>query len=77
MRPVTLNTSNIVECIREIERASHENDTGEIAQAFTVDDPAFTPVFQLNTTAPSLANIANFLATFLTTLQKGGVNRTT
>lgn len=77
MRPVTLNPANVAAALVEIERASHENDVTEIAQNFSVDNPAFTQVFQLNTTSPSTSNIVAVLATLLTILQKGGLNRTT
>jgi hypothetical protein len=77
MRPVTINPRDPLSALREIERASHEGDLVEIAQNFTVDNPGFTQVFQINTTAPSVGNIANFIATFITLARKGGLNRTT
>lgn len=78
MRPVTIfDKANVLAALTELERASHEADLTEIAQAFTADTASFTPTFQLNTITPSAANIANFLATLLTAMQKGGTNRTT
>lgn len=77
MRPVTLNPNNPTESFKEIERASHEADATEIAQNFSVDNPSFTQTFQVNTTAPTAANCARVLATLITILQKGGLNRTT
>jgi hypothetical protein len=77
MRPVTVNPRDPVSALREIERASHENDVLEIAQNFTVDNPAFAHALQVNTAAPTAANCAAVLATLLTIIQKGGLNRTT
>ena len=76
MRPVTVNPFNVQQSLREIERASREGDTTEMAQNFsftgTVND-----TFTLNLTAPTLANTAAVLATLLQLMQKGGLNRTT
>lgn len=77
MRPVTLDINNVRAALLELERASHEADTTEIAQNFTVDDPAFTPEYEVNTTTPTAANVAAVLATLITVLTKGGLNRTT
>lgn len=77
MRPVTLNPNNVPASLTEIERASHENDLVEIAQNFFVDNPAFTQAFTINTTAPTAVNCANFLATLITVMQRGGLKRTT
>ncbi len=76
MRPVTINPSNPAAALAEIERASHENDIGEIAQNFTFDDPAFTQTFALLTGTPTLANTNKVLATLLLLMQKGGLHRT-
>lgn len=76
MRPVTINTNNVPAALAEIERASHESDTTEIAQNFTFD-AAFTQTLQLLTGTPTLANTNAVLATLLQILQKGGLNRTT
>lgn len=76
MRPVTLNPDNIRAAIVELERASHENDIAEMAQNFSAD-AAFTETFQVNTTTPTAANVALVLATLISVLQKGGLNRTT
>lgn len=77
MRPVTLNPNNVAASLNEIQRASHEADLTEIAMTFQTDVASFTPTYTLNTTSPSAANIADFLATLLTAMQKGGVHRTT
>jgi len=76
MRPVTLNPNNVPSALAEIERASHECDTTEIAQNFTLDAP-ITEQLQLLTSAPTLANTNLVLATLLQILQRGGLNRTT
>lgn len=75
MRPVTLNPSDLQGSLREIERASHESDLTEIGKAFSITG-TFTPTFTLNVTSPTLANIANVIATLLDTIQKGGTTRT-
>lgn len=77
MRPVTINANNVQSALLELQRASHESDSTEMAQNFTIDDPSFTQEFEVNTTAPTAANVAAVLATLLTLLQKGGLNRTT
>lgn len=76
MRPVTLNPQNVTASLVELQRASHENDTLEIAQNFTFD-ATFAQAFQLLTGTPSLANTNAVLGTLLQLLQKGGLNRTT
>ena len=76
MRPVTINPHNTISALQEIMNASHENDLVEIAKNFTVTG-TYVPTFVLNLSAPTAANIAAVLATILTTLQKGGLNRTT
>jgi hypothetical protein len=76
MRRVQLNPQNPQACFREIERASHENDVLDIAQAFSFTG---TPVqtTTLNVSAPTLANTNAVLATLLQIMQKGGLHRTT
>lgn len=77
MRPITIvDPANVTAALMEIERASHDADIVEMAQNFSPDTQSFTATYTINTTTPSLANIANFIATFLTVLQKGGLNRT-
>lgn len=76
MRPVTLNHNNPSEALREIERASHENDLNEISQNITFDG-AFTQQLQLLVTAPTLDNTNKVLATLIDMFQKGGLSRTT
>lgn len=60
----------------EIFRASNENDTIDIANAFTIKG-TFTATRTLNVTAPTLANVAAVLATLLQDMQRGGTNRNT
>jgi hypothetical protein len=76
MRPVTLNPEDPASSLREIERASHENDVGEAAQNFSFTG-AVTVTTNLNISSPTLANTNAVLATLLEILQKGGINRTT
>ena len=77
MRPVTINPSDPFSALVEVMRASQENDIVDIAQNFSVDVSNFTPTYTINTTTPTAANIANFLATLITVMQRGGINRTT
>lgn len=60
--------------IREISGASTDNNTQDIAAAFTISG-AYTETRTLNVTAPSLANIAAVIATLLADLQRGGQGR--
>jgi hypothetical protein len=76
MRPVTLNPNNIQASFNELEAASHEGDTVEIAQNFSTTG-VLTPTLILNLSAPTAANVAAVLATLLEIMQKGGINRTT
>ncbi len=76
MRPVTINPHNVPAALLEIERASHEADTTEMAQNFTFD-AAFTQTLQLAVASPTLANTNAVLATLIQILQKGGINRAT
>lgn len=76
MRPVTIDPNNVPAALNELMRASHENDSTEIATNFTFDNPAFTQTLQLLTGSPTLANTNAVLATLLLLLQKGGLNRT-
>lgn len=76
MRPVTLNQANVGAALLEIERASHEADTTEMAQNFTFD-ATFTSTLQLAVAAPTLANTNAVLASLIQILQKGGLDRTT
>ena len=74
MRRVNLNPNNPRAALKEIERASQDNDITDIGQSFTLDA---TPVqtTQLLVASPTLANTNAVLATLLQTLQKGGINR--
>jgi hypothetical protein len=60
----------------EIFRASNENDTVDISQAFTISG-TFTATRKLNVTAPTLANVVAVLATLIQDMQRGGTNRNT
>jgi hypothetical protein len=77
MRPVTINTNDVAGALIELMRASHENDIVDLAQNFKPDVAGFTPTYTIDTTTPSAANIANFLATLITVMQRGAINRTT
>jgi hypothetical protein len=60
----------------EIFAASNENDTVDIANAFTVSG-TFTATRKLNVTAPTLANVVAVLATLIQDMQRAGTNRNT
>jgi hypothetical protein len=59
--------------VRKLEDASHE-DAMIIADAYTVTAPA-TPVRTLNPATATVTDVANFLATFISDLQKRTINR--
>lgn len=67
---------NIQAIFNEIFSASQENDTADLANAFTISG-SFTATRTLNVTSPTVANIAAVLATLITDLQRGGTNKTT
>jgi len=75
MRRVTLNPNDVAGSLREIERASQENDIVEIAQNFSFD-AAVTQTLALAVASPTLANTNAVLATLIDLLKKGGLNRT-
>jgi hypothetical protein len=76
MGPVTINPNNPAAALVTIQTASHQNDPVEIAQNFSISG-TFSPTYALNLTSPTAANIAAVLATLITALQKGGIDRTT
>jgi hypothetical protein len=76
MRPVTINPNNVQASLIEIQRASQQNDIGDIANSFSTDT-APTQTTQLVVSSPTLANVVAVLGTLLQTMQKGGINRTT
>lgn len=67
---------NVASIFNQIFDASNENDTIDIASAFTITG-SFTATRNLNVTSPTLANAVAVLATLITDLQRGGTNRTT
>ena len=67
---------NVRALFDEIFRASTENDTVDISQAFTIKG-TFTATRTLNVTSPTIANVAAVLATLIQDLQRGGTNRNT
>lgn len=82
MRKITINPNNSIASLLEIQRASYENDTTDIGQAFGFrSNGALTgpPVntLTLEITAPTLANTNAVLSTLIAILQRGGVSRTT
>lgn len=61
--------------LRTLEEASYE-DAMAIADAFNVTLPGgFTPVRTMDPSTASLQVLANFVATFITDLQKRSINR--
>jgi hypothetical protein len=64
----------IIGALREIEHASYE-DAIAVADSYSANS-TFTETREVNVTAPSTANLAAVLATFLSDLRKRGVNRT-
>lgn len=82
MRRVNLNQLGMVQdpaarsALNELQLASGEVDLTDIANAFTVSG-TYTRTTTLNVTAPTAANIAAFLATFIDDCKRGGANRST
>lgn len=80
MRPVSLNLGAIrdpavIAALREIMMSSNLNDIVKIAQNYTITG-TLTTTRTLNVSTATQTQIANFLATLITDLQKGGANRT-
>lgn len=76
MRPCTINPHNVMASLTEIERASHECDITELAQAFTITG-VYTPTRALDVSTATLPDLLAFIATWVTDRQRGGQNRTT
>jgi len=62
-----------VDAIVELSRASHEQITEEIADAYQLG--TFTETRTLNPATATVADVANVLATILNDMKKRGVNR--
>lgn len=67
---------NIASIFNQIFDGSNENDTIDIASAFSVNG-TYTATRVLNVTSPTTANIAAVLATLIDDLKRGGTVRTT
>ena len=70
------NISDVQSALNEVFRASQENDTVDIAQAFTISG-SYTPTRTLNVASPTVANVAAVLATLIDDLRRGGSAKTT
>ena len=69
-----LNTlQDCIRALREIEQASLE-DACQIADGFTVSN--FTETTTLDASTATTTQLADFVATFIDTLQRRGPNRT-
>jgi hypothetical protein len=80
VKPVTLNLTAIKDpavraALQDLQTASRLNDLVTIAQNYTITGPVAT-TRSLNVSTATTAHIANFLATLVLDLQKGGANRT-
>jgi hypothetical protein len=75
MRPLTTLSNNMQAALSEIQAASTQNDIVDIANSFSITG-TFTETYDLNLTSPTAANIAAVLATLITVMQRGGLNRT-
>lgn len=64
----------VMDALREIERASHE-DVGAVADDMTIVQ-TFTPTRTLDVTAGGLPTLENFVATFVDDMKKRGQKRT-
>lgn len=77
MRPASVNNlGDIKAALDEIQRASQEGDTVDIASPYVITG-TFTETRALNLTTPTAANIAAVLATLIQDLKRGGNSRTT
>lgn len=63
----------ILGALQEIQRASFENDTSEIADSYTLSN--FTETRTLNAATATTADLANVLCTLLFDMQKRGVKK--
>lgn len=62
--------------LREIEKASRENDPVTLANNFVITG-AYTPRRTIDATAATLTELREFVATFIDDLKRGGSTRTT
>jgi hypothetical protein len=69
----TLEGKYIVGAFRELEAASYEDNTSEIADAFTLG--TFTETFTLDPATATATDVANVLATLLKKMQARGVKK--
>ena len=77
-RPATTSQQDfqrwVEQCFAEIERSSYNLDARQIAQDFTVTNS--TPLRSLDASTATLADLRNFVATFITDLKQGGMKKT-
>lgn len=77
VQPAAINSlSSVQQAFNEVFRASQENDTIDIAQAYSITG-TYTPTRVLNVSSPTIANVAAVLATLLADLKRGGTSKTT
>lgn len=77
LQPASISKlSDVQVAFNEVYRASQENDTIDIAAAFTISG-TYTTTRTLNVSAPTVANIAAVLATLIDDLRRGGSSKTT
>ena len=63
----------LAQAVNEIQRASHDQVTEEVADAYTLSN--VTPTRTLDPTSATTADIANVLATLLQDMKNRGVKR--
>lgn len=73
--PLAVRDALVEQRLREIERASNDNDPVQIAQAFTITG-SYTETRTLDAGTATLADLRAFIATFINDLKRGGQNRT-
>lgn len=81
MRRIFINTGTVRDgavatALREIEKASADENIVDIAQAFTIEGD-YTETRTLNVETATLEETKAFIATLIADLQRGGQNRTT
>lgn len=66
----------IVGRLHELAEATQQNDPVDLAQSFTITG-AFTITRTLDVSTATLPDVIALIATFITDLQRGAINRTT
>lgn len=63
------------DAVRDLAQATFDGDTGDIADAYTINNPPGSPVRTLDASTATLAQLTAFVATFILDLKNRGTNR--